>query len=107
MYTPQSRPGLNVEPLFEERLILVLTDPAGQTEPGPEYTYIDWGPEFYARHSARFPEFMGPALTANIGWLGLQHHLQNGRTGYSPVHPLRPYLKDEGFTHFPSTADRA
>src|SRR3546814_4382410 len=55
MYTPQSRPGLKVEPLFEERLILVSTDPAGQTEPGPEYTYIDWGPESYPRPIAIFP----------------------------------------------------
>src|SRR3546814_12054382 len=89
MYTPQSRPGLKVEPLFEERLILVSTDPAGQTEPGPEYTYIDWGPEFYARHSASFPEFMGPALTANIGWLGLQHILEKGGSGYFPVRLVR------------------
>ena len=27
MYTPQSRPGLKVEQLFEEQLILVSTDP--------------------------------------------------------------------------------
>src|SRR3546814_16337831 len=101
MYTPQSRPGLKVEPLFEERLILVSTDPAGQTEPGPEYTYIDWGPEFYARHSASFPEFMGPALTANIGWLGLQHILENGGSGYFPVRLVRPYLKDGRLTSLP------
>src|SRR3546814_9456648 len=88
MYTPQSRPGLKVEPLFEERLILVSTDPAGQTEPGPEYTYIDWGPEFYARHSASFPEFMGPALTANIGWLGLQHILERSEEHTSELQSL-------------------
>src|SRR3546814_3676476 len=59
MYAPQSRPGLTVETLFEERLILVSTDPASRPEPGPGYVYIDWGPEFYARHSASFANFIG------------------------------------------------
>ena len=85
MYTPQSRPGLKVEPLLTERLILVSTDPAGQAEPGPGYVYIDWGPEFYAKHSASFPDFIGPALTANIGWLGLRHIIENGGAGFFPV----------------------
>jgi DNA-binding transcriptional LysR family regulator len=98
MYTPQSRPGLKVEPLLEERLVLVSTDPHGQPEPGPGYVYIDWGPEFHARHSASFPDFIGPALTANIGWLGLQHILQNGGAGYFPVRLVRPYLQDGRLT---------
>ena len=98
MYTPQSRPGLKVEPLLEERLVLVSTDPHGQPEPGPGYVYIDWGPEFFARHSASFPGFIGPALTANIGWLGLQHILQNGGAGYFPVRLVRPYIKDGRLT---------
>ena len=62
MYTPQSRPGLKVEQLFEERLILVSTDPKSAPEPQPGYVYVDWGPEFYARHSAFFPNFTGPSL---------------------------------------------
>lgn len=98
MYTPQSRPGLKVEPLLEERLVLVSTDPHDQPEPGSGYVYIDWGPEFYARHSASFPNFIGPALTANIGWLGLQHILENGGSGYFPVRLVRPYLKDGRLT---------
>ena len=92
MYTPQSRPGLKVEMLLEETLVLVSTDPASLAPPGPGYVYIDWGPEFYARHSASFPDFLGPAVTANIGWLGLQHILETGGSGYFPVRLVRPYL---------------
>ena len=92
MYTPQSRPGLKVEQLFEERLILVSTDPNGKPEPQPGYVYVDWGPEFYARHSACFPHFGGPSLTANTGWLGLQHVLENGGSGYFPKRIVLPYL---------------
>ncbi len=93
MYTPQSRPGLKVEQLLEERLILVSTDPAAPPEPGPGYVYIDWGPEFYARHSASFPNYVGPALTANIGWLGLQHVLTQGGAGYFPARLVRDHLE--------------
>src|SRR5690606_33232770 len=51
MYAPQSRPGLVVEALFDEQLVLVSTNPDSDVHPGPSYVYVDWGPEFYARHS--------------------------------------------------------
>lgn len=105
MYTPQSRPGLKVEPLLEERLVLVSTDPAGRPEPGRGYVYIDWGPEFYARHSASFADFPGPALTANIGWLGLQHILAEGGSGYFPLRLVQAHL-DNGALHLLAGAPR-
>jgi DNA-binding transcriptional LysR family regulator len=98
MYTPQSRPGLKVEKLFEEQLILVSTDKNGKPEPQPGYVYVDWGPEFYARHNACFPNFGGPPLIANIGWLGLQHVLANGGSGYFPKRIVLPYLKAKRLT---------
>jgi DNA-binding transcriptional LysR family regulator len=100
MYVPQSRPGLTIEPLLEERLVLVSTEraSAGPTRvpgsgPGPGYVYVDWGPEFYAQHSVSFPDFIGPALSANIGWLGLQHVLANGGAGYFPLRVIKPHLE--------------
>jgi DNA-binding transcriptional LysR family regulator len=93
MYTPQSRPGLKVEQLFEEQLILVSTDAKSTAGPRPGYVYVDWGPEFYTRHSALFPNFAGPALTANIGWLGLQHVLENGGSGFFARRIVEPPLK--------------
>lgn len=84
MYTPQSRPGLHVEALLHEELVLVSTERSDQGHPGSNYVYVDWGPEFYAKHSAAFPEFSAPGLTTNIGWLGLQHILESGGAGYFP-----------------------
>ena len=95
MYTPQSRPGLKVELLFEEKLILVSTQPNSKSEPQADYVYVDWGPEFYTRHSACFPNFSGPSLTANIGWLGLQHVLKNGGSGYFPMRIVQAYLESK------------
>jgi DNA-binding transcriptional LysR family regulator len=93
MYTPQSRPGLKIEQLFEEKLVLVSTGAGGSPDLQADYVYVDWGPEFYARHSACFPNFSGPSLTANIGWLGLQHILENGGSGYFPRRIVQPHLK--------------
>jgi DNA-binding transcriptional LysR family regulator len=99
MYTPESRPGLKVELLYEERLVLVSTDPRQGDQPGAGYVYVDWGPEFYARHSASFPDFFGTALTVNIGWIGLHHILENGGSGYFPLRLVNPYLATRRLTH--------
>jgi DNA-binding transcriptional LysR family regulator len=94
MYTPQSRPGLRVELLIEERLVFVSNSPTSEPKPGNDYVYIDWGPEFYAKHGVSFPDFISPGLTANIGWLGLQHILENGGSGYFPIRLVRSHLEN-------------
>lgn len=91
MYTPQSRPGLTVEPLLEERLVMVSTRANPLSEPGSDYIYVDWGPEFYAQHALTFPNFIGAALTVNVGWLGLQRLLAYGGTGFFPERILREH----------------
>jgi DNA-binding transcriptional LysR family regulator len=93
MYTPQSRPGLQVQQLFEERLVMVSTTPDSPPTPQAGYVYVDWGPEFYARHSACFPNFGGSALNASIGWLGLQHILKSGGSGYFPARIVSRYVE--------------
>lgn len=92
MYTPQSRPGLKVEELFVETLILVTTEPRTTPTLDSSYVYVDWGPEFYEKHRASFPEFNGPALTVGIGWLGLTHILEYGGSGYFPLRLAAPHL---------------
>jgi DNA-binding transcriptional LysR family regulator len=91
MYTPHSRPGLTVEPLLEEQLVMVSTRAAPSREPAGDYIYVDWGAEFFAQHSLAFPDFPGAALTVNIGWLGLQRLLAHGGTGYFPTRMIREH----------------
>jgi DNA-binding transcriptional LysR family regulator len=92
MYTPQSRPGLSVEALTEEDLVLVSTEGGLSNQPGAGYVYIDWGPEFRAQHNASFPEFAGPELSTNVGWLGLQHLLTVSGAGYFPRRLVAPHI---------------
>jgi LysR family transcriptional regulator, flagellar master operon regulator len=91
MYTPQSRPGLIVEPLFDERLVMVSTRVSPPSEPESDYIYVDWGPEFLAHHSLAFPNFTGAALTVNVGWLGLERILASGGSGYFTLRLVRKY----------------
>lgn len=98
MYTPESRPGLTVEFLLEENLIMVSTDASAREMPGKGYVYVDWGPEFHASHSMTFPDFGAPTLVVDIAWLGLQHMLNHGGSGYFPERLVGPYLEaDELF----------
>lgn len=83
LYTPESRPGLGIERLFEERLVLVASEPA-RPWPDPGYIHMDWGPEFHAQFSTAFPDLAPPAVTANIGWLVMQQILHCGGCGYFP-----------------------
>lgn len=90
MYTPTSRPGLTVEALFDETLLLVTSDLA-RGWPDAGYIHIDWGPEFHARFSEQYPD-VAPTLIANIGWLGVQHIMAYGGSGYFPQRLVRQYI---------------
>jgi len=92
MFTPQNRPGLKVDHLFDELLVLVTSDPDEQRFFDNGYIYVDWGPEFYAKHRASFPEFSGPSMTVGIGWLGIAQILNYGGSGYFPLRLVQPYL---------------
>jgi hypothetical protein len=101
MYTTQSRPGLIVERLLEERLVLVSTKENGVAQPEESYVYIDWGAEFYAQHGVHFPDYAGAGVVANVGWLGLQHILQSGGSGYFPLRLVAPHLETGGLERRP------
>lgn len=83
MYTPNQSPGLKIEYLFDETLVLVGTSP-NKNWPDENYVYVDWGPGFYAEHNNYFPELERPALRANIGWLAVELIKQNGGSCFLP-----------------------
>ncbi|MCW9002363.1 MAG: LysR family transcriptional regulator [Rhodospirillales bacterium] len=93
MYTPQSRPGMIIETLLSERLVLVSTDPETRTAGEPGYVFVDWGPEFRTAHSNAFPDLDFPALAVGYGPLGLRYVLNHGGAGYFPHHVVQPYIQ--------------
>lgn len=85
MYTPQHRPMLQVDWLLDEELILVSTKKIEHGLVNPNsYVHVDWGPEFLVQLTANLPELSSPRITVGIGWLGLQHILASGGSGYFP-----------------------
>jgi DNA-binding transcriptional LysR family regulator len=91
MYTPSHSPGLVVEHLFDETLVLVSTRPE-DTGPGEDYVYIEWGPGFYAQHAQSYPDLERPPQIANIGWLGIQLTLANGGSCFLPARMAAPFI---------------
>lgn len=90
MYAPQARPGLEVERLLDDQLVMVSTRADASATPASDYLYVDYGAEFFAQHSLAFPGFGGAALTINNVTLGLQYLLAHGGTGYFPARLTRP-----------------
>lgn len=101
LYAPQHRPGLKVELLFEEKLVLVTTDPKASRMPPeaeiaarPDYVYVDWGAGFALDHGMSFPEATNPGLFVGLGPLALEFILEAGGTGYFRTRAVRPYLEN-------------
>jgi len=87
VYQPAYWPGLQVEQLLEEKLILVRKP----TAPEP-YVYIDWGDSFRKQHDAALPEKAKAALSLNHGPLALQYILAEGGSGYFRTRVVQSYL---------------
>ena len=93
MYAPQSRTGFVIEPLFNDRLVMVSSEKGESAAIGRRYLFVDWGPAFLAGHSRAFPDFATPAVSLSIGALGLAYVLENGGTAYFPIRMVRPHLE--------------
>ncbi|MGE0117905.1 MAG: LysR family transcriptional regulator [Dongiaceae bacterium] len=91
MYRPQNLPGLRIEQLLEEKLVL-LTTGTGAHPAVSDYVYVDWGPRFSARHDMSFPDLAHPGLCVGLGPLGLSYILQSGGSGYFRLRTARRYL---------------
>ena len=93
VYAPHQRPGLKIELLIEEKLVLVTTSRRGQAQRATDYVFVDWGPEFAARHNQSFPEFSNAGTFVGLGPLGLQYILEAGGSGYFRMNVVRQHLK--------------
>ena len=91
MYTPQHSPGIHVQHLFDETLVLLTTHP-DKPWPDENYVYVDWGPAFYAQHSSNYPDLERPAQVVNIGWLGVQIIISNGGSCFVPYRMAEPLI---------------
>ncbi|WP_166363157.1 LysR family transcriptional regulator [Pseudomonas akapageensis] len=87
VYQPTYWPGLQVEQLFEEKLIMIRS--VARPEP---YVYVDWGEDFRRRHDAALPDRAKAAVTFNLGPLALQYILEHGGSGYFRTRVVQSYI---------------
>jgi DNA-binding transcriptional LysR family regulator len=91
MYAPQHRPGLKIDLLMEEKLVLVTTDAQAQGLGAVDYVHINWGPEFLHQHGVDFPD-VNPDLFIDLGPLALSYVLSAGGSGYFRMSAVQPHL---------------
>ncbi len=95
MYQPRQTPGLVIETLLEETLVLVSTKERDVSSGWIEdYVFVDWGDVFRATHGESFPDMETPAVSVGLGPLGLQYILENGGSGYFPMRVVRPLIEE-------------
>jgi DNA-binding transcriptional LysR family regulator len=91
MYAPQHRPGLEIDLLMEEKLVLATTDLNAYHAGEARYVHVEWGSDFSLHHAVSFPD-TAPSLVANLGPLALNYVLLEGGSGYFRMHAIQPYL---------------
>jgi hypothetical protein len=102
MYAPQHKPGLKIDLLVEEKLVLVSTEPGAALSDDAGYVHVDWGPEFALHHAMNFSEET-PALFIDLGPLALSYILSTGGSGYFRMSAVEPHVRS-GRLHFVSQA---
>lgn len=108
IYSPEHRPGMVVEELLEDRLILVTSAPA--TPVADNYIFVDWGEAYREMHAAALPELHNPGLALDLGALGINLIINQNGSGYFPERVVRPHIESgilsvvEGAPDFPYPA---
>jgi LysR family transcriptional regulator, flagellar master operon regulator len=97
VYAPRQLPGLRIELLFEEKLVMVTTHP-GQPPLAADYVYIDWSSDFATQHGLAFPALSSVGVSSNLGPVGLAYLLNLGGTGYFRHNVVKRYI-EEGRLH--------
>jgi DNA-binding transcriptional LysR family regulator len=93
MYLPQHRPGLVVEELYREHLVLVR-HPDLKDDWAANYVAVDWGAEFTIQFSQAFPQAAAPTISVGVGALGLQYVFALKAAAYLPLSLLGDALRE-------------
>ncbi|HRO12659.1 LysR family transcriptional regulator [Amaricoccus sp.] len=92
VYAPPHLPGVHVELLLEEKLVLVTTEPGGKGIDPESYVYVDWGQDFAHHHDLSLPEGAEPGIAVDLGPLALTYLLEAGGSGYFRQRVVAPLV---------------
>lgn len=95
LFLPQTRPGLTMETLYVDELMLVSTQ-ARDVASGwlVDYIFVDWSYDFRTAHAEAFPEMELPRLTVSLPNVALNHILALGGSAYLTRATAEPWIED-------------
>lgn len=99
VYRPEYLPGLKIELLLEEKLIMVSA-----ASPDP-YIYVDWGPVYEQQHDSAFPGKRRAELSIDFGLLALEYLLQHSGTGYFRARVVQRYIEEKKLFSVPNAPE--
>ena len=100
VHQPDYWPGMQVEQLMEEKLILVRRG----AEEAP-YVYVDWGADFRRQHDSAWPERTRATINVDLGPLALRYLLRHGGSGYFRTRVVQPYLESGELERVPAAPE--
>lgn len=102
LYTPQLRPGLQVEKVMDDELVMVSSDPSFDlTSLQDQYVFVDWGPEFVQAHAINLPQLTNPGLTFALGSMTIDFILSRSCAAYVPARSVGDHIAANRLTLVP------
>lgn len=102
LYTPQLRPGLQVEKIMDDELVMVSSDPdLDLTSLQDQYVFVDWGPEFVQAHAINLPDLTNPGLTFALGSMTVDFILSRSCAAYVPARSVEDHIATKRLTLIP------
>ena len=98
VYRAQARPGIEIEHVLDEELVLISSERTPTRKPGASYVFVNWGEEFSADHAAAYPELSLTGLQLDLGVIGINYLLSTKASGYFPLRIARPLIESGDVT---------
>ena len=94
-FRPRIQPGLKIETLYTEDLILVSSDERS-LDPNwrDDYVFVDWGETFRAAYADAFPNRGMPSIRTPLPGVALSHILLQGGAAYLTRSIADPWIED-------------
>lgn len=91
-YRATARPGIEVEHLMDDELILVSSDNKRSKISDHSYVFVNWGSEFAADHAEAYPDLARTGLHLDLGAIGVNYLLNYKAAGYFPKRVVQSFI---------------
>lgn len=83
-FAPKLQENALAKTLYDEKLVLVSSEPFDESYPNPPYLYTDLGDSFRRQHAEAYPQALAPSMIFGTAKFALDHLLKHGGVGYLP-----------------------